>query len=112
MRPDSFLGRLVVNLTVLLICFIAYSSQIFIIWPWYGHVVSVQLITLLVPFKCVLISSSIHSTHQRSFLVGMLFWNYFLCVYTDPGGVPDAWASHTVLHDKYRLQLCLETRCN
>ncbi|KAF8921983.1 DHHC palmitoyltransferase-domain-containing protein [Mucidula mucida] len=76
MHPSSFLGRLVVNLTVLLICFISYSSQIFIIWPWYGRVLSVELITLLVPFNL---------------LVGMLFWNYFLCVYTDPGGVPDDW---------------------
>ncbi len=94
MHPSSFLGRLVVNLTVLLICFISYSSQIFIIWPWYGRVLSVELITLLVPFKSV--SNSIiykPSLNMTSLLVGMLFWNYFLCVYTDPGGVPDDWAS-------------------
>lgn len=55
----GFLGKLIVNLTVLLICFIAYSSQIFIIWPWYGGVVSVQLITLLVPFKYAEIASQL-----------------------------------------------------
>jgi hypothetical protein len=47
------LGRLIVGLTLLLISFIAYSSQIFIIWPWYGREFSVELICLLLPFKCV-----------------------------------------------------------
>jgi palmitoyltransferase len=47
----GLLGRLVVNLVLLLISFIAYSSQIFVIWPWYGREISVQLLTLLVPFK-------------------------------------------------------------
>jgi hypothetical protein len=28
-----------------------------------------------------------------SLLVAMLFWNYFLCVTTDPGRVPDTWVS-------------------
>lgn len=27
----------------------------------------------------------------RSILVGLLLWNYFLCVVTDPGRVPDDW---------------------
>jgi hypothetical protein len=45
------IGRLIVNLVLCLICFIAYSSQIFIIWPWYGHVLSVELLYLLAPFK-------------------------------------------------------------
>ncbi|KAJ7459098.1 zf-DHHC-domain-containing protein [Mycena galericulata] len=76
----GFLGRLVVNIVLLLICFIAYSSQIFIIWPWYGRAVSVQLVTLLLPFNL---------------LVGMLLWNYFLCVVTDPGRVPDNWKPDT-----------------
>ncbi|KAK7063949.1 Palmitoyltransferase PFA4 [Favolaschia claudopus] len=76
----GFLGWLVVNLVVLLICFIAYSSQIFVIWPWYGREISVQLVTLLVPFNC---------------LVGMLLWNYFLCVTTDPGHPPDNWRPDT-----------------
>ncbi|KAH9947138.1 zf-DHHC-domain-containing protein [Amylocystis lapponica] len=69
-------GRLFVGFTVSLISFIAYSAQVFIIWPWYGRELSVELITLLVPFNV---------------LVGMLFWNYYLCVVTDPGGVPKHW---------------------
>ncbi|KAJ6575439.1 zf-DHHC-domain-containing protein [Mycena capillaripes] len=76
----GILGRLVVNLVLLLICFIAYSSQIFIIWPWYGRAVSVQLLSLLVPFNI---------------LVGMLLWNYFLSVTTDPGQVPENWKPDT-----------------
>ncbi|OBZ79551.1 Palmitoyltransferase PFA4, partial [Grifola frondosa] len=75
-------GRLFVGFTLCLISFIAYSSQIFIIWPWYGRVLSIELLTLLVPFN---------------FLVGMLLWNYYLCVTTDPGGVPRSWRPD--LHD-------------
>jgi palmitoyltransferase len=45
------LGRLVVTFVLCLISFIAYSSQIFVIWPWYGNELSVELVTLLAPFK-------------------------------------------------------------
>jgi hypothetical protein len=45
------LGRLVVALTTALICFISYTPQIFIIWPWYGRELSIPLLSLLVPFK-------------------------------------------------------------
>ncbi|KAI0673782.1 zf-DHHC-domain-containing protein [Trametes maxima] len=69
-------GRLFVLFTTLLIAFIAYSSQIFIIWPWYGREFSVELLELLLPFNV---------------LVGLLLWNYSLCVTTDPGGVPHNW---------------------
>jgi palmitoyltransferase len=48
---NGFLSRLVVGLTLVLICFIAYSSQIFVIWPWYGGVLSIELLNLLLPFK-------------------------------------------------------------
>jgi palmitoyltransferase len=44
-------GLLIVNLVLCLISFIAYSSQIFVIWPWYGRELSVELIALLLPFK-------------------------------------------------------------
>lgn len=30
-----------------------------------------------------------------SLLVGMLLWNYFLSVFTDPGGVPDGWVRNS-----------------
>nr|XP_019042469.1 palmitoyltransferase PFA4 [Kwoniella bestiolae CBS 10118]OCF21399.1 palmitoyltransferase PFA4 [Kwoniella bestiolae CBS 10118] len=62
--------------TSLLISFISFSSQIFVIWPWYGRVASVDLLRLLVPFN---------------FCVFMVFWNYRLCVITPPGGVPTGW---------------------
>ncbi|KAI0094442.1 zf-DHHC-domain-containing protein [Irpex rosettiformis] len=70
------LGRIFVTFTLFLITFIGYTSQIWIIWPWYGRELSVQLITLLLPFNAFL---------------GMLWWNYFLCVTTNPGGVPKSW---------------------
>ncbi|CAK5264447.1 unnamed protein product [Mycena citricolor] len=76
----GLIGRLVVNFVLLLISFIAYSSQIFVVWPWYGRVVSIPLLVLLVPFNL---------------LVGMLLWNYFLCVTVDPGHVPDNWKPDT-----------------
>ena len=88
-----FFGRLIVNSVLCLICFIAYSSQIFIIWPWYGSVISVELLTLLIPFKSVTASSPAYTlAHLRSSVfVGILLWNYYLCVNTDPGRVPDDW---------------------
>ncbi|KAH7338954.1 DHHC palmitoyltransferase-domain-containing protein [Rhizoctonia solani] len=69
-------GRLWVGFTISLISFISFSSQIFIIWPWYGRTLSVPLLKLLVPFNI---------------LVGMVFWNYIWTVRTDPGTVPKAW---------------------
>ncbi|KAI0348281.1 zf-DHHC-domain-containing protein [Trametopsis cervina] len=70
------LGRVFASFTVFLIAFIGYTSQIWIIWPWYGHELSVQLIVLLLPFNA---------------LLGMLWWNYYLCVATNPGEVPKSW---------------------
>lgn len=49
----KLLGRLFVSFTILLISFNGYSSQIFIIWPWYGREVSVDLLKLTIPFKYV-----------------------------------------------------------
>jgi hypothetical protein len=37
--------------TTLLISFIAFSSQIWIVYPWYGRELSLDLIKLLIPFK-------------------------------------------------------------
>ncbi|KAH8110616.1 zf-DHHC-domain-containing protein [Phellopilus nigrolimitatus] len=83
------LGRIWVGFTVSLIAFIAYSSQIFIIWPWYGRVLTVDLLTLLLPFN---------------FLVGLLFWNYFLTVSTDPGRVPKSWMPDTHSGEGYEVK--------
>ena len=90
------LGHLVVALTLSLICFISYSSQIFVIWPWYGGVLSMELLTLLMPFKCalfiILLADAVRQlTCLVSILVAMLLWNYYLCVVTDPGRVPSSW---------------------
>ncbi|KDQ63231.1 hypothetical protein JAAARDRAFT_147325 [Jaapia argillacea MUCL 33604] len=82
-------GRIFVGFTTCLICFIAYSSQIFIIWPWYGGEISVELLSLLIPFNV---------------LVGMLLWNYTLCVTTDPGHVPASWAPDTQSGEGYEVK--------
>ncbi|PCH34240.1 palmitoyltransferase PFA4 [Wolfiporia cocos MD-104 SS10] len=82
-------GRLFVGFTLLLIFFIAYSAQIFIIWPWYGREVSVELLTLLVPFNV---------------FVGMLLWNYYLCAMTDPGRVPSGWQPDIQDSDGYEVK--------
>jgi hypothetical protein len=63
-----WLGRIVVGLTLCLISFIAYSSQIFIIWPWYGRELSVELLTLLAPFKYVHMHASCWSLAYNNHL--------------------------------------------
>jgi hypothetical protein len=32
---------------------------------------------------------------ELSVLVGLLLWNYFLCVNTDPGRVPEGWVNRS-----------------
>ncbi len=95
------LGRLIVTFTTALIFFISYTPQIFIIWPWYGREFSTELFILLVPFKydpCEPIIPCC-STHEpfESILVGILLYNYYLCVVTDPGVVPYSWVRHTLV---------------
>ncbi|KAH9897747.1 palmitoyltransferase PFA4 [Cubamyces lactineus] len=82
-------GRLFVFFTTCLIAFIAYSSQIFVIWPWYGRELSIELLQLLVPFNI---------------LVGLLLWNYAMCVRTDPGGVPPHWRPDINDEDGYEVK--------
>ena len=95
----KLLGRLFVSFTIMLISFNGYSSQIFIIWPWYGREVSVDLLKLTVPFKCVcfLLPARMKSLSEpgRSLLLVMLWWNYYLCIVTDPGRVPPQWVHTT-----------------
>ena len=45
------LAHLIISFVLLLILFPVFTSQVFIVWPWYGREWSVELITLLVPFK-------------------------------------------------------------
>ncbi|KAI0726908.1 zf-DHHC-domain-containing protein [Fomitopsis betulina] len=85
----ELLGKLFVIFVTLLICFIGYSSQIFVIWPWYGSVLSVELISLLVPFNA---------------LVVMVLWNYWLCCITDPGRVPRGWQPDVQDSDGYEVK--------
>lgn len=68
-----------VILTSALIAILGYSSQLCIIWPYYRSTPSFSQTTLwvvLTPFNVAL---------------GLIFWNYFLCVSTNPGWVPTGW---------------------
>ncbi|PWN54162.1 hypothetical protein IE53DRAFT_383298 [Violaceomyces palustris] len=68
-----------VSATLLLITVLCFTSQIFIIWPYFSTTASFtlrQLLTLLIPFNLG---------------VFMIYYNYFLCVKTHPGSVPKGW---------------------
>ncbi|EST07600.2 Zinc finger, DHHC-type, palmitoyltransferase [Kalmanozyma brasiliensis GHG001] len=68
-----------VTLTTLLISILGYTSQLFIMLPYYHKTPSFTLPTLLsvlIPFNLGL---------------GLIFYNYYLCVTTDPGGVSSGW---------------------
>ncbi|KIM23222.1 hypothetical protein M408DRAFT_77784 [Serendipita vermifera MAFF 305830] len=87
--PQQLAGRIWVGSVTVLIAFIAYSSQIFIIWPWYGREFSFELVQLLLPFNL---------------LVAFLYWNYFLCVYTDPGTIPRDWEPNPTSEEGFELK--------
>jgi len=115
----KLLGRFFVFFTIILISFNGYSSQIFIIWPWYGREVSVDLLKLTVPFKCVCSISPVciksWSEPGRSLLLAMLWWNYYLCIVTDPGRVPPQWVhtnvSNDPKHPSLNLSVIVGARC-
>lgn len=108
----KLLGRLFVSFTIMLISFNGYSSQIFIIWPWYGREISVDLLKLMVPFKYVCSTSPVwiksRSESSRSFLLAMLWWNYYLCIVTDPGRVPPQWVHTNIHNDRKQPSLNLD----
>jgi hypothetical protein len=64
--------------TIFLISFLVYTLQIFILYPAHGRVISMELLRLLVPFNV---------------LTGLIWWNFYKCATTDPGGVPKGWVS-------------------
>ena len=107
-KMGKLLGRIFVCFTILLISFNGYSSQIFIIWPWYGREVSVDLLKLIIPFKyvCSVSPARIKSWSEPacSFLLMMLWWNYYLCIVTDPGRVPPQWVHTSIIQKKFRLE--------
>ncbi|GAA5829376.1 hypothetical protein JCM11251_005026 [Rhodosporidiobolus azoricus] len=73
----KLLGRIWVTGTVLLISFLGFSSQLYIVVPSFpGGLTDPDCLRLLVPFNL---------------LLGLLFYNYFLTVSTDPGQVPKGW---------------------
>ncbi|KAN0100355.1 DHHC palmitoyltransferase domain containing protein [Tylopilus felleus] len=84
-----FLSYLIISFVLLLILFPVLTSQIFIVWPWYGREWTVELIVLLVPFDALAL---------------MLLWNYYLCIVTDPGRVPDGWEPDFLAGEGYEVK--------
>ncbi|KAF8445635.1 zf-DHHC-domain-containing protein [Boletus edulis BED1] len=84
-----FLALLIISFVLLLILCPVLTSQIFIIWPWYGREWTVELLVLLVPFNV---------------LAFMLLWNYYLCIFTDPGRVPDRWEPNFLSGEGYEVK--------
>ena len=72
---ESIPGKAFVVGVVLLIAFIAYSSQLVLFIPAYGGWNYTSFTTLL----------------PLNLLVGMVFYNYYLSVTTDPGKIPVHW---------------------
>ncbi|KZT62662.1 zf-DHHC-domain-containing protein [Calocera cornea HHB12733] len=83
------LGRVLATSTCVLIAFIAYSSQVFLFFPWYGSVISVDFLWAMVPFNI---------------LVAMIWWNYYLVVMTDPGRIPEGWQPHLVEGQSFEVK--------
>ncbi|KAH0838061.1 DHHC palmitoyltransferase-domain-containing protein [Lanmaoa asiatica] len=84
-----FLSHLIISFVLFLILFPVLTSQVFIIWPWYGREWTVELITLLVPFNVLAL---------------MLLWNYYLCIFTDPGRVPNGWEPDFLAGEGYEVK--------
>lgn len=73
------IDRLCVAGTALLISFIGFSSQIFVVLPAVRYRYSdPDLLRVLLPFNL---------------LLALVFYNYALVVRTDPGRVPKGWVS-------------------
>lgn len=72
---ESIPGKVFVVGVVLLISFIAYSSQLVLFLPAYEWW-TIESAKLLIPLNLLVI---------------MVFYNYYLAVTTDPGKIPVDW---------------------
>lgn len=79
-------GLLTIVTVTLMIAFIAYTSQIFIIWPYLTTTFNLlQTICILVPLNLC---------------IGMLFIHYFLACFTNPGSVPIRYVNKYIQSQK------------
>lgn len=77
--PLSWTEVIWVSLTLLLIAVLGYSSQLYVMLPYYEKTPSFSpqaLAAVLVPFNLGLLA---------------IYYNYWLCVTTDAGSVPAGW---------------------
>ncbi|KAF9406039.1 Palmitoyltransferase [Podila epigama] len=69
-------SRYIVAGVVLLIAYIALTSQIFVFIPWLMRISLQRTLTVLIPFNIG---------------VGFIYWHYYLACTTEPGSPPPAW---------------------
>ncbi|KAI9265226.1 DHHC palmitoyltransferase-domain-containing protein [Phascolomyces articulosus] len=68
-------GQVIVGIVALLTTFVAYTSQIFVLWNFLGGA-TLKTLLILIPFNVFVI---------------MIYVNYSLVCITDPGTVPGNW---------------------
>ncbi|KAG0331216.1 Palmitoyltransferase [Podila horticola] len=69
-------SRYIVAGVVLLIAYIAVTSQIFVFIPWLMHISLQRTLTVLIPFNMG---------------VACIYWHYYLACTTEPGSPPRGW---------------------
>jgi palmitoyltransferase len=87
LRWQDLKGPLTVALVATMILFIAYTSQVFVIWPYLG-LNKLNSILIIVPLN---------------FFVAMIMINYFLTCKVDPGSVPSRWVIIIIFFLKVNL---------
>ncbi|KAI8599885.1 DHHC palmitoyltransferase-domain-containing protein [Dissophora ornata] len=78
-------NRYIVGGVVLLIAFIAFTSQFFVFIPWLNSISLTRTLQVLVPFNIGVIC---------------IYWNYYLACATDPGTTPPGWGAPEVVEVK------------
>ncbi|ORX48789.1 zf-DHHC-domain-containing protein [Hesseltinella vesiculosa] len=82
MPRKTLKGQLIVTLVTAMIAFVAYASQLAILWSYLGGA-SLHTALILIPFN---------------FFIIMIFVNYALTCLTDPGHVPPNWIPEDQRH--------------
>ncbi|CAO1619691.1 unnamed protein product [Parajaminaea phylloscopi] len=78
-KPLKFTERMWIIATASLVSFLAFSSQFCVLIPYWRSLPTVstlEILCYLIPFNCG---------------VALIFYNYYLVVFTSPGDVPPDW---------------------
>ena len=74
--------------------FIANIRYMALVWTSVERRVDLPLVSVQVSAEIVVLQAD--RPFDDSVLIGMLYWNYYLCVTTDPGRVPDGWVRRLI----------------